>query len=90
MEGENYVRFINPYPNENYYGYNPSSYSNPYLNQAMYPSQQLVYGPYQEGPSSQMIPPDWFKYYQSLYGYQHLHPLNSSTVSNVNPYISQY
>ena len=83
MEGENCVSyFVNPYSNGNYFVYNPSSYSNPYFNQATYPSQQLVYGPYQEGPSSQMIPPDWFKYYV----YNNSYPSNIPSTPYVNPY----
>lgn len=47
-------------------GYNPNYVVNlKYLNLTppINPSDLLVYGPYQEGPSSQMIPPDWFGYY---------------------------
>ncbi|WP_209121102.1 hypothetical protein [Alkalihalobacillus sp. BA299] len=75
-----YPYFYNPYQPLPYYGYkNKAYFCNGYPNQAPYqplgyhqnqipypsPSELLVYGPYQEGPSSQMIPPEWF---QQVYG----------------------
>lgn len=78
--------FQNPYYfMMNYGGYPSNNVGNPYYqNQTSYPnpSELLAYGPYQQGPSAQMIPPEWFGYYVQT------SPYLTSTVPDIAYYIN--